>query len=104
MKKIKLIFDGYPKKLMPHRVPFDERPMTGEFWISPRGNVVEITSIDPFGRWFNYVYVRMEMKEPTIFNGQIGQIDLEDERAYKIEFLEEVNKKELEEIIHKLEL
>ncbi len=77
MKKVKLIFDGLPKKLMPHCVSFEQRPMTGEIWVSGsytflESAVVEITSVDPLGRWYNYEWVDEggELIEGTIDQNQ----------------------------------
>ena len=90
-RKIKLLFDGRPNKMKEHRVPFSMRPRTGEFWTRRSGlDVVVITTVDPYGRWYNYERVEWEIAEPEIKFGTITQSDILDTSPFnetrKIEF------------------
>jgi len=66
------------------RIEYAKRPHTGEFWaLNDYRGVVEITTVDPCGRWFNYE--RVDVFDNEIKTGQFGVNDIND-GAYKVEF------------------
>lgn len=68
------------------RINYEDRPHTGEFWsLGGCRGVVEITTVDPCGRWFNYE--RVDINDGDVRTGQFGVNDIDD-GAYRVEFPE----------------